>query len=112
MINLHTTASHQPAALAATGDTAMTNTTNTAARSFYAVYSPRGFANEITVVEYDNAQQAKERDAGYAQPARARYIREYRRRKAQGALVTDDYLRDPRTGYRLPGVIGMAHIND
>ena len=91
----------------------MTNTTKTAtARSFYAVYSPRGFANEITVVEYDNAKQAKERDAGYAQPARARYIREYRNRKAQGELVSDDYLRDPRTGYRLPGVIGMAHINE
>lgn len=62
----------------------MTNTDTTTARSFYAVYSPRGFANEITVQELDSAQAAKELDAGYSAATRNKYIRAYRRMRDQG----------------------------
>ncbi len=35
----------------------MTNTTKTTSRSHYAVYSPRGYANEITVQECNTAAE-------------------------------------------------------
>lgn len=112
MTNLHTTTSHQPAALAATGDTAMTNTTNTAARSFYAVYSPRGFANEVTVTEHSTREAAKEQDAGFSQKARASYIRKYNAIKAEHGTPGRETLIDPRTGEPHPTACGTYTFVD
>ena len=69
----------------------MTEQTKTTARRFFAVYSPRGFANEVRVQECDTAALAKELDAGFRQGARAGYIRNFRRMQALGVTHEGGY---------------------
>lgn len=64
--------------------------------TYYAVFSPRNFANETTVTEFASAADARELDAGFPQPYRAKYISKYKIERARG--VTTDARPDAAIG--------------
>ena len=80
--------------------------------TYFAVYSPRNFANEVTVTEHATREGARSQDAGFKPAARQKYIRRYKAIKSAHGTPGGESLSDPRTGEPHVTAIGTYTFTD